>query len=788
MASEREIHLKIGAFAPEIWFAEMEGFDEIGHPFQYDLLFSSKDLELQAADVLGQPVLIEVTGETARFFHGLGVSFGLHEIRDDYAYYRLTIAPWLWFLSTRTDNRIFQNLTVPQILEKVFGAYDTAKFDNRLKASYKPRDYCVQYGESDLDFAQRLMQHEGIFYYFEHADDGHTMVLADRSADLKPAPGAEELPYEPDSRVSFKEGDFITQWLPQTSVRPGKFAQTDYDFKKPSSDLMSRAEAPLGHKGDGGEHYEYPGHYVEHARGDKLAAIRLEALQAPATLVAARGTARPLWSGATFKLTLFPREAENAEYLVLRADYRLWDDQVRSGQSERLPLTARDHLAAADDAPPPDRALEGYVVTLRLQPAAATYRPARRTPHPVMRGPQTAVVVGPAGSEIFTDEYSRVKVQFFWDRDGKKNENTTCFIRVSSVWAGAGWGFIQIPRIGQEVIVDFLDGDPDQPIITGRVYNAEQMPPYGLPGNATQSGWKSNSSPGGGGWNELRFEDKKGSEEVYFQAEKDHNELVKHNESRRIGNDFAEDVGHDAQQSIGHDRTESVANNKAVSVGNNRSVSIGVNDDETVGSNRSLTVGSNETISVGANSTETIGANHSQTVALAQTVTVGAARVDTVGANETRSVGGAQENTIGAIRSVTVGASQTHSIGSDDSVSIGGKQQTQIGGDQGIQVGGGQTLSVGKDQAITVSGNQATKLAKDHVVDVAGKMGIKVGKDYVVEAGDSLSLKCGSAAVVLKKDGTITIEGKDITIKASGKVGIKADGEITGKGSKINLN
>jgi type VI secretion system secreted protein VgrG len=785
-AADREILLKIPAFSDEVFFAEMSGRDEISHPFRYELLFACANLDLKALDVLGQPVIIEVTGDSPRFFHGLATAFGLHEIRDDYAYYRLTMSPWLWFLSMKTDNRIFQEKTVPQIIEEVFGAYP-AKFDSRLKGSYKPRDYCVQYGESDLDFVHRLMEHEGIFYFFEHESDGHRMILADRNSAMKPAPGAETLPYEPDSRISFKEGDFITHWLPLAQVTPGAFAQTDYDFEKPSSDLMSKAKDPAGHDGDAGENYEYPGHYVDHGRGDELATVRLEALQAPFTRIEARGTARPLWSGRTFKLDLFPREAENAEYIVLRVDYRLWDDQLRSGQFERLPLEFREmRLMALDQAR--ERPISGYEVQTGLQPLETPYRPERRTKHPVMRGPQTAVVVGPAGAEIFTDKYSRVKVQFFWDRQGRKNENTTCFIRVSSVWAGSGWGFIQIPRIGQEVIVDFLDGDPDQPIITGRVYNAEQMPPYKLPGNETQSGWKSNSSPGGGGWNELRFEDKKGSEEVYFQAEKDHNELVKNNESRRIGNDFAEDVGHDAQQSIGNDRTESVGHDKSVTVGNNRSVSIGVNDDETVGANRSLTVGANETISIGSNSTETIGANHSQTVAIAQAITVGAARVDSVGASETRSVGGPQDNTIGASRSVTVGASQSHSIGSDDSVQIGGSQGTQIGGDQSISVGGGLTLSVGKDNGNTVSGGRKSTIGKDELLEVGGKMGVAVGKTLTVEVKDEITLKCGSAQIVMKKDGTIAIEGKDINVKGSGKINFKADSDINAKGSKINLN
>ncbi|RVC41610.1 type VI secretion system tip protein VgrG, partial [Mesorhizobium sp. M4B.F.Ca.ET.088.02.2.1] len=239
-----------------------------------------------------------------------------------------------------------------------------------------------------------------------------------------------------------------------------------------------------------------------------------------------------------------------------------------------------------------------FRIVLGLAPTKLPYRPPRITPRPIMRGPQTATVVGPSGEEIFTDKYARVKVQFHWDRLGKKDENSSCFVRVSQTWAGSGWGFIQIPRIGQEVIIDFIEGDPDLPIITGRVYNASQMPPYGLPGNATQSGWKSNSSKGGGGYNELMFEDKAGSELVNFQAQKDHNLLIKHDRTKLVQHDQSDRIDHDAKHSVGHNLDEDVGNNKTVKIGVDQTTDIGNNDTETVGANRSLTVMANETIHV----------------------------------------------------------------------------------------------------------------------------------------------------------------------------------------------
>lgn len=767
MPLHRHITVSVPAIEAEVFFARMEGWDEISRPFAYSLLISTKDMELDPLKVLGTKAEIKVEGETPRTFHGHVADMALKDIRDDLSFYRLTLRPWLWFLSLDSDNRIFQEKTTPDIIEEVLQSWPEAKFKLKLQARYEKREYCVQYGESDMDFIQRLMEDEGIFYFFTHDDDGHTMVIVDGNEAMQPAEGGETVPYEPDSRIAFAEGDFITQWIPKSTVRSGKFTQTDYDFKKPAFDLMTLTESPVGHAQDKGEVYHYPGRYLELSPGDAIAARRLHELQADKHRISAKGTARHLRSGNTFKLELFPRESENREYFVIRADYTMWDEELRAGQAQEG---------------------SGYEVSLDLAPKDVTFRPPRRTPKPRMQGPQTAVVVGPAGAEIFCDEYSRVKVHFHWDRLDGKDENSSCFVRVSAAWAGAGWGFIQIPRIGHEVIVDFLEGDPDQPIITGRVYHAQNTVPYGLPDNASQSGWKSWSTPTTGGYNELRFEDKAGAEEVYFQAEKDHTELVKNNETRTIGNDWVEDVGHDATQSIGHDRTESVANDKSVSVGNNRTVQIGVNDDETVGSNRTLTVGADETITIGANSTENIGSHHSQTVGLTQTITVALLRTDTVGAAEIRTVGAEQANTIGGRRVMTVGASQTHSIGSNDGWSIGGAQSVTIAKDQAVSVGGAMTVKVAKDQTTEVSGGQTTKVAKKALHEIGEDMAIISGKTITLEAKDAITLKTGKATISMKKDGTVVIEGKDVTVKGSGKINVKADSDVIVKGAAIKNN
>ncbi|MEZ2331243.1 type VI secretion system tip protein TssI/VgrG [Mesorhizobium sp. RCC_202] len=775
MPNERATVVQTPLGADVLTFTHLVGRDEISRCFAYTVGFVSKSRDVDPLKMLGGIVSVEGESDPKRWFSGLVSDFKLTRIEDRLAFYEATVRPWLWFLGNTTDCRIFQNMTAVEIVEKIFSKYGIAKFEKRLQGSYPQREYCVQYDESDLDFVQRLLEHEGIFYFFEHDEGKHTLILCDAMSKLKPAPGYDKVLYNFEGHGSRRDKEYITEWIPGSAVRPGAYAHTDYDFEKPGADLMAKSAQPFGHKEASGENYRQPGAHLDVGRGDKIAGIRREELQAVHQRNTAVGTVRGLFSGCKFTLESFPSDDQNQEYLVVSAEYRLFDPGYRTQNEAHS---------------------ENFKVVLGAAPTKLPYRPPRITPRPIMRGPQTATVVGPSGEEIFTDKYARVKVQFHWDRLGKKDQNSSCFVRVSQTWAGSGWGFIQIPRIGQEVIVDFIEGDPDLPIITGRVYNASEMPPYALPGNATQSGWKSNSSKGGGGYNELMFEDKAGSELVNFQAQKDHHLLIKHDRNKTVQHDQSDRIDHDAKHSVGHNLDEDVGNNKTVKVGVNQTTNIGSNDTETVGANRSLTVQANETIHVVANSTENIDANHSQTVGIVQTVTVGAARIDTVGAAEARTVGASQTNTIGATRSVSVGISQNHDIGASDSwsvgagqsVSIGAAQTISIGADQSFDVGAGRATKIGADDAMQVGGSQAIKVGKGYLLEAGEDGAIKMGTDLVVEAGDSITLKCGSATIVMKKDGSISIEGKDITVKGSGKIDMKASSDITMKGSKINQN
>ncbi|TRC87756.1 type VI secretion system tip protein VgrG [Mesorhizobium sp. WSM4310] len=775
MPNERAtvVHTPVGADV--LTFTHLVGRDEISRSFAYTVGFVSKSRDVDPLKMLGGVVSVEGESDPKRWFSGLVSDFKLTRIEDRLAYYEATVRPWLWFLGNTTDCRIFQNMTAVEIVEKIFSKYGIAKFEKRLQGSYPSREYCVQYDESDLDFVQRLFEHEGIFYFFEHDEDKHTLVLCDAMSKLKPAPGYEKVLYNFEGYGSRRDVEYITEWIPGSAVRPGAYAHTDYDFEKPGADLMAKSAQPFSHKEASGENYRQPGAHLDVGRGDTIAGIRREELQAVHHRNTAVGTARGLFSGCKFTLESFPRDDQNTEYLVVSAEYRLFDPGYRTQNEAHS---------------------ENFKVVLGVAPTKLPYRPPRITPRPIMRGPQTATVVGPSGEEIFTDKYARVKVQFHWDRLGKKDQNSSCFVRVSQTWAGSGWGFIQIPRIGQEVIVDFIEGDPDLPIITGRVYNASEMPPYALPGNATQSGWKSNSSKGGGGYNELMFEDKAGSELVNFQAQKDHHLLIKHDRNKTVQHDQSDRIDHDAKHSVGHNLDEDVGNNKTVKVGVDQTTNIGSNDTETVGKNRSLTVIANETIHVVANSTENIDANHSQTVGVVQTVTVKAARFDTVGAAETRSVAGVQTNSIGATRSVSVTLGQSHDIGAKDDWSVTSDQTVKVGGDQTFnvtgahitEVGKGRTSKVAEDDVTNVNGSRSLNIAKGSLVDVKEGSEIKVGKTLVIEAGDSIAIKCGSAAISMKSDGTISIEGKDISVVGSGKINIKASSNVSVKGTEIEHN
>ena len=708
--------------ADALRFAAMTARQGVSALDSIELTLLADKPDLKAEDLLGQPagVAMVLRNGKARHFNGLVTRFGSGSVQGRHFQYQATLRPWLWFLTRTSDCRIYQNLTVPQIVEKVFGEHSAiANFEFKLFRSYRPRIYCVQYRETDYNFVARLLEEEGIYWFFDHTKAAHKLVLVDDTSALKPAEGAEQLPYYDNGGNIPPDLDCVTGWTHAREVRTGKVALTSYDFERPSTSLKVEQHQARGHALDDYEQFDFDGEYTQKPEGQHLADCQLEEQQAAFERQSGISNSRSLSVGHLFKLERHPRGDQNAEHLILRS-------------------TVSARLATYEA----DNGRDEYQCQFETMPSAQPFRPPRQTPKPFVQGPQTAVVVGPAGEEIHTDKYGRVKVQFHWDRYGAKNEKSSCWVRTSSPWAGKSFGFVQIPRIGQEVVVDFLEGDPDRPLITGRVYNAEQMPPWELPANATQSGVLTRSSKGGayGNANALRFEDKKGSEQVWLHAEKNQDIEVENDETHWVGHDRRKTVDHDETTHVKHDRTETVDNNESITIGVNRTESVGANETISIGNNRSISVGASET------------------------ATVALQRTHSVGVNETISVGAAQEIAIGAAQSLSVGAAQ--------SVSIGANQSTSIGANQ--------TVQISKKLSLTVGDVRATQVAKDDT--------LQVGKNLVIDAGDSVTIKTGSASITMKKDGTITIKGKDITLEGSGKVNVKASGDVVIKGAKIAQN
>ncbi len=721
---------------------QMSGTEALSEPYQWDLDLLSEKGDINAEDLLGQKVSLGFTMANGkkRYFHGYVTEFSQGGWLQRYYRYHATVRPWYWLLTRTADCRIFQEMTVPQIFEKVVQQYGFTDYELRLSGTYQSREYCVQYRESDFNFLSRLLEHEGIYFFFEHAETKHTLVLVDDPGQHKTFDGYETVPYyAPGGKDALRQRDHLESWSYTKVVQPGSFATTDYDFEKPRKSLASSSTISRSHQQSTFEVFDYPGalSQLEPGQSDATSKVRIQELQAGYMVANGHGNAAGLAAGWKFTLDKFPRKDLNIAYVVIRANYSLSTDVYESGAS---------HEAST------------FEVWIDAIDASTPFRAPRLTGKPIIHGAQTAMVVGPAGEEIYTDKYGRVKVQFPWDRYGKQDEQSSCWIRVAQLWAGKGWGMIQVPRIGQEVMVTFLEGDPDRPIITGRVYNGDSMPPYGLPDNATQSGMKSRSSKGGGdaNFNEIRFEDLKGSEQLYIHAEKNQDGVVENDQTHLVGHDRTKTVNHDEQTQIGNDRTEKVGNNESITIGVSRTEKVGVDEQIAIGANRTESVGANESVAITANRSITVGANETATVALLRT--------HNVGINEMINVGVAQEVNVGAAQTVTVGAAQITSVGLD--------QMTNVGVHRSVNVGGTQSHNVGASRKANVT-------ADDH---------LHVGNSLTIHAGDSVTIKTGESSITMHSDGTITIKGKEITIHGSSNINAKASGDIVMKGRKIMKN
>ena len=490
------------------------GEEILSRLFAYELEMLSPDRAIAAESLIGRNVKVVITSEDGktRPIHGMVAQFraGPLLIRD-LRRYSAQIVPWLWYLGHTTDCRIFQNLSIPEIIEEVFKTFGFTDYQFSLpRGDYPKREFCVQYRETALNFVSRLMEEVGIFYFFRHEEDRHVLVIADSNICFKPLPD-QQLIYAPDDLRS----GHITQWEHAYDFRPGRWAQKDFDFEKPSSDLTTTEKTVLKlRNAEAFERYDYPGRYVDKSLGAKLTRTLIEAEEAAYHAVRGTGNYPCLDTGGKFALARHPCEDESKVYVIRRV---------------RHEATSASYL---NQGSAPSR----YDNTFEAIPFDVKFRPLRVTERPFVHGPQTAMVVGPPGDKIFTDKHGRVRLQFHWDRYGKRDDKSSCWIRVSHAWAGRGWGGVNLPHVGHEVVVSFLEGDPDRPLVTGRVYNGENAKAMEMPTNKTQSGLKDHSG------NEILMEGKSGSEDIRVHAVKDMHVTVDHDRELHVKNHLKETV------------------------------------------------------------------------------------------------------------------------------------------------------------------------------------------------------------------------------------------------------
>ncbi|HEV2418173.1 MAG TPA: type VI secretion system tip protein TssI/VgrG [Terriglobia bacterium] len=646
----------------------ISGHEGISRLFEFELDLISENNSISFTDIVGKNVTIslEQYDGSIRYLNGCVSRFAQSGQDSRFTHYSAEVVPWLWFLTRNADCKIFQQKTVPEIITGIFDALSLKDYQNKLQGTYSPLDYCVQYRETHFNFISRLMEQFGIFYFFEHQQGKHTLILGDSNS-VFPVFGNAKCQL---TGGGVDEEDMIRSWNLQQELRTGKYTLTDYNFTTPSTSLLA-SEPTVDTVGPNSSYeiYDYPGDYLTVGDGDSFSKLRMQEEESSHLVVSGAGDVRGFGSGMQFTLQGHYRSDQNATYV----------------------LTEILHTASVGNSYYGGDTETHYSNHFTCIPLAVPFRAPRITPKPMIQGLQPAVVVGKSGEEIWVDQYGRVKVQFFWDRVGEKDENSSCWVRVSQAWAGQGWGAMWIPRIGQEVIVEFLEGDPDRPLITGRVYNAALMPPYALPDNGTRSTFMSRSSKGGGtaNYNELRFEDKMGSEQIFMNAEKDMDWRVEH-DSREF-------------------------------VGNNRSLMVTTDQLEQIGGKKNLHV----------------KGDHIEKIEGAMSLQVVGDQKEKVGGNLSLNLTGDQKEQIGGAMSLA--------ISSDQKIQVGGGYSLQVS--QSHNEKAGQNIAAEAGQTIHLKGGMSVVIEAGMEVALKGPGGfVSVGPSGVTIQGTMVLINSGGAA------------------------------------------
>jgi type VI secretion system secreted protein VgrG len=725
-------------------FSAMRGVEELGRPFTYVVDLLSKDANIALKDLLGQTVTVnlELEAGAMRHFHGHVVAADFLETAGDTSAYRVVLRPWLSLLSHRANCRIFQHKTTPEIVKQIFSDGGFTDVEDALTEQYPAAEYVVQYRESDLAFVSRLLERAGIYYYFNHTADAHTLVLADSLGAHSRNPRCDKLPFRPQSDHHTRLVEHVDRWELRQAIASGKVALRDFDFERPRLDLTATRSAPKDHAHADAEVYDYPGGYIERADGESIARLRLEQTQASYALAMGHTNARALSCGALLALEDHPRDDQNVEYLVVRTAIALSGHALRSlrgGAQDGAEFTFSCDFGVIDSSLP--------------------FRPEPITPKPVVEGPQTAMVVGKkGGQDIWTDQYGRIKVQFHWDREGKSDENSSCWVRVSQAWAGPGWGSMHLPHAGQEVIVSFLEGDPDRPIVTGRVYDGTNTPWQALPAQQRKSYFRDE------GGNHIMMDATKGKEriELYSPYAKTKFAMGAPNSpaglvwstledaTKWIAGYDSEEVGKDQTSKVGGARKEEVAKDKTSKVGGDHNVEVNGNHWHVVKGTAEYEINGHSKVKVGER-------QHSVTVG--ENIEVfGGAKIDVCGGAKHESMYGlvTEHSKAWHIRKNDAGkreiTSKVHEVEAKETL---------------LLKGGGEGASSATLDAESVK--------------------IYAGKETVVALtkGKNISIHANKKVIIRAGKGRIEIDGTSGAIKVDAG---KGDVEVTGTTFKANGN
>lgn len=692
--------------ADSLLFWQLSGREALSEPFVFNLTLLGEDARVDRSKLLGQSVTVTVPTQsltTPRYLNGKVTRAGVRPVElsgTRYAAYTLTVESDLWPMKRDRNMRIFQGQTVPEIVKTLFSEYQV-KVDDQLTSSYRVWDYCVQYQESSLDFVSRLLELEGIAYHFRHAADSHQLVLTDTGSKSEAFPGYESIPYHSTTSGGVTGEEGISQWAMEDSVTPGKLSLEDYDFRQPNAWLFQARQNPASPMPGDIDVYEWPGRFSEHSHGEKYARIRQERWQVDHQQIVGSATATGIVPGAVFQLSNAPFAGDNGEYRVTAAEYDFRENQYASGD-------AGDTM---------------HRIEFSVIPSSTPYRPEVKTPWPRTYGPQTANVVGPQGESIWTDRYGRVKVKFHWDRQAKGDDTSSCWVRVSSAWAGQGFGGVQIPRIGDEVVVDFINGDPDRPIITGRVYNESSMPPWELPAAATVMGFMTRSKDGNkDNASYLFFEDKPGSEAVDLHAEKDMSVTVENDQTVAID-------GH-RNTTIKKTQTDTVTEDATFNYQAKRTTTVTKAETKTFSDSETTTIQNGRKLEITSGGDKVI---------------IKDGRTTDVTGNESHHVTGNVTQNFDSALTTTIKTGQTETIDGGVTINVNSGNWTQNVNAGTITITSPQTITLHSGVAINLDAPKSTYTVAGHKETVTGASASMTGAS-VSTTGVSMDAKVLSLA------------------------------------------